>query len=259
MALNLVTNRKLYFFAMHALREWLRTTVLTMHRHRILFLLIPVALAACGALTIHHDVAWSDRLMENRTAILRSVARRFSAFGDFQTGTLAVVGGLWLVGRWKRNRRLQNAAAACLLAATFAGATATAIRTLTGRPRPSAGVADGFYGPSFNHKYQSFASAHSATSLGTSTALAVAVPEIGIPVLVLSLGVPWSRFYMHDHYVTDILAGAGIGIWFGLAFGFAARKRNNRSPAVQTNRNGSLLGINDDRAPAPSPIGFSPH
>ena len=163
--------------------------------------------------------------MENRSDALRSVARRFSAFGDFQTGTLALAAGLWLVGRLRKNNRLQTAAIACLLAATLAGAAATAIRTLTGRPRPSAGVADGFYGPSINPKFQSFASAHSATSIGTSSALAVAVPEIGVPVLVLSLGVPWSRFYMHDHYATDILVGAGIGTWFGLAFGFAARRR----------------------------------
>ncbi len=210
---------------MRGLKEWLRNTAGEVRSRRALFMLIPLLVATLAWLTLRYDVAWSEALMEGRSEFLRKVARRFSAFGDFQTGTLVVAVVLWLVGWTRKNDRLRTAAMACLLAATFAGLTATSIRTLTGRPRPSAGVADGFHGPRFDHEYHSFGSAHAATSLGTSTALAVAVPPIGVPVLVLSLGVPWSRFYMNDHYITDLVVGGGIGVWFGLAFGLAARKR----------------------------------
>jgi len=224
---------------MRALKEWLQHAVTVVRGRRAFFILWPIVVIVCSALTIGQDVGWSDAVMEGRSQLLRMVARRFSAFGDFQTGTLAIAAGLWLVGWLRKSDRLRTAAIACLLAAILAGATATTVRTLTGRPRPSAGVADGFYGPRLENKYHSFGSAHAATSLGTSTALAVAVPEIGVPVLVLSLGVPWSRFYMHDHYITDLVIGGGIGIWFGAAFGFAARRK-----------------IMADRVPARSPIGF---
>jgi membrane-associated phospholipid phosphatase len=226
-----------YGSGMRALKEGLLNAATEIRRRRVLFLLIPIAVIACAALTIGHDVAWSDGLVESRTDLLRKVARRFSAFGDFQTGTLAVVAVVWIVGKAGKSERWRTAAMACLLAAILAGATATTLRTLTGRPRPSAGVADGFYGPRFDHTYHSFGSAHAATSLGTSTALAIAVPEIGIPVMVLSLGVPWSRYYMRDHYITDLIVGGGIGVWFGLAFGLAARLSRNNSVQPRINAN----------------------
>jgi membrane-associated phospholipid phosphatase len=194
-------------------------------RHRHLFLLLPLLVASAACFMLPHDAAWTRDLLEHRSDRLRAVARRFSAYGDFPTGTLAVVGSLWIVGWLKRSPRLKTAALACLLSATLAGATATTIRSLTGRPRPSTNVPDQFHGPSLEREYQSFGSAHAATSLGTTTALAIAVPPIGVPVFVLSLGVPWSRFYMRDHYVADLVVGGGIGIWFGLAFGLAARRR----------------------------------
>lgn len=215
---------------MHTVAELFRQVRAEIRTRRLLFLLIPFAVIAAGFATYPHDVDWSNRLMLHRTDALRSVARRFSSIGDYPIGTLALSVALWLAGRGMGRPRWKTAAIACLLAGSLAGFSVTMVRTLTGRPRPSAGVADGFYGPHLDHKYQSFVSAHSATSLATSTALALAAPEIGVPVLVLSLGVPWSRFYMHDHYVTDIVVGAGIGIWFGLAFGLAAISGKEPSP-----------------------------
>lgn len=194
-------------------------------RERVVLLSIGAAFVACAALALHRvDVAWSDALLRHRVDSLRNVARRVSASGDFASslGVALLVGG---AGFARKSARWKQAALASLLAACLAGATATTIRTLTGRPRPSAGRADGFYGPVFsNHRMQSFPSAHSATSLGTATAVAVAAPEIGVPLLALAFAVPWSRFYLHDHYITDVTVGSAIGILFGLLLGLAARR-----------------------------------
>ena len=67
---------------------------------------------------------------------------------------------------------------------------------------------------------------HAATSMATATALAVIAPPVGVPFLIVSTSVPWSRFYMHDHYLSDITIGGLIGFWFGIPFGLAVRRLN---------------------------------
>ena len=61
--------------------------------------------------------------------------------------------------------------------------------------------------------------------MATAGVIAIAVPVVGVPFLVMSCGVPWARFYMHDHYLSDITVGSCVGLWFGLAGGWAWRRR----------------------------------
>lgn len=194
-----------------------------------IFLAMPVLAAAATAWFFPRDVALADWIYRDRFEFMRDVARRFSAYGDFRL-TLELTLAFWLVGRWKKRRDWQRLGLAILLAASLAGGLATTVRTTTGRPRPSANAAaDKFGGPNFtNHKYQSFPSAHAATSMATAGVLAVAVPTAGIPFLIVSVGVPWARFYMHDHYLSDITVGGLLGLWFGLAFGQAQRRLGAR-------------------------------
>jgi undecaprenyl-diphosphatase len=91
-------------------------------------------------------------------------------------------------------------------------------------------VQDGFTGLNRSKKYNSFPSGHAATSMGTATALAVTVPEIGIPALAGAAVVCWSRMYVREHYLTDVIVGASVGTFFGLAFGMAARRRQIFQP-----------------------------
>jgi membrane-associated phospholipid phosphatase len=190
----------------------------------IFFVAMPVAMIAAAAFFFPRDVAISDWVYRDRSELARDFARRFSAYADFRLAAefFAV---FWLVGVWKKRRDWQRLGLAILLATSLAGAFDSAIRLSTGRPRPSANKPDHFTGPQLtDHYMQSFPSAHSATSMATAGVIAVAMPEVGIPFFILSLGVPWSRVYMHDHYVSDVTVGGLIGLWFGIAFGLAHRK-----------------------------------
>ena len=138
---------------------------------------------------------------------------------------MILVGALWLAGAVFKRRTWRTAAMACLLAASCAGLLINPGRSLFGRPRPNTEVQDRFTGLNLSRKYHSFPSGHSGTSFGTATALAVATPEIGIPVLAGAALVGWSRMYVREHYLTDVLVGASIGTLFGVAFGAAARRR----------------------------------
>jgi membrane-associated phospholipid phosphatase len=192
---------------------------------RGLFLVFALALAAVAVSTFPHDVNVYHWLTDQRSDPVRWVARRVSKWGDYPTGTLILAAGLWVAGFVFKRRTWRTDGLACLLAATIAGIAINPVRALAGRPRPSMEVKDRFTGPKFAKEFHSFPSAHSTTSFGTATALAVAAPAIGIPALVAAAAVGWSRMYVREHYLTDVIVGAGFGAFFGLAFGLAAQRR----------------------------------
>ncbi len=64
----------------------------------------------------------------------------------------------------------------------------------------------------------SFPSGHTSTSIGAAFALFLGCFKnkkylaIGIPTLILSFLVGFSRIYVHVHYPTDVIAGAVVGL-----------------------------------------------
>ena len=197
---------------------------------RGLFSLFALAVATVAMLTFPLDMKVYHGLTDQRSDTVRWVARRVSKWGDYPTGTLILSFGLWVMGFIFQRRTWRRYGLASLLAATIAGIAINPVRVLAGRPRPSTEIKDEFTGPKFKKEFHSFPSAHSTTSFGTATALAVAVPAIGIPVLAGAAAVGWSRMYLREHYLTDVVVGAGFGAFFGLAFGLSARRRGLPTP-----------------------------
>ena len=194
---------------------------------RVWFLLFALAAAAVGLTTFPHDVNVHHWLTDQRIESVRMFAQYVSKWGDYTTGTVIIVAGLWIAGAVFKRRTWRTAAVACLLAASFAGLVINPARALFGRPRPNTEVQDGFTGPNRSKKYHSFPSGHSGTSFATATSLAVAAPAVGVPALAGAALVGWSRMYVREHYLTDVLVGGSIGTFFGVAFGVAARRRRN--------------------------------
>lgn len=202
--------------------------ILAKYRRR--FLLFALGASAVLLLVHPYDVPLYHRLTDQRSKQVRWVARRVSKWGDLETGSVIVAVALWLGGLPARRRAWQRAATASLLAALLAGLTTNLVRPVLGRARPSTGVPDGFYGPHLVKGYHSFPSAHATTSFATATALAVALPPVGIPAVAGAAAVAWSRMYMREHYLTDVIAGAAVGTVFGVAFGLAARRKQSPDP-----------------------------
>ena len=61
----------------------------------------------------------------------------------------------------------------------------------------------------------SFPSGHATASFACATVLALAVPRIRWPMLVLAAAVSWSRVYVGVHYPSDVLGGAALGVGIG--------------------------------------------
>ena len=45
--------------------------------------------------------------------------------------------------------------------------------------------------------------------------------------------VGWSRMYVREHYLTDVIVGASIGTFFGVVFGIVARRKRFQSSENQ--------------------------
>jgi len=172
------------------------------------------------------------RVPENSPA--HKVAQFISDKGDFYKGCALLVAVLFTLGLLLKKQKLRLLALAMALSCAFAGISSLAIRITSGRPRPSLGVADGLYGPKFdtsrhgfaffNYDYQSFPSGHATTAFATVIPALVVEPVIGFPLTIAAATVPWARFQLKRHHLSDLYAGIFIGTVFGVVFGRAAKK-----------------------------------
>jgi membrane-associated phospholipid phosphatase len=183
-----------------------------------------LALSLVALFAGNYDAKLYNSMKEQRDSSIKQIARNVSYCAELQRGPTILAVGLWGVGFACRRKRWQMAAVACLLAALLAGITADVARVGAGRPRPRAEMQDGFYGIKWSDKFHGFVSAHRATSFGMATALTVAFPATGILTLPLATFVAWSRMTLGNHFLSDCLLGTGVGLWFGVPFGLAARR-----------------------------------
>ena len=157
----------------------------------------------------------------------RQVATWVSRCGDWPG--LMIGGGVAFVASWAtRKPRTRHLVLTMMLAASIAGLAANGLRAITGRTRPNAGEVQGWHvlgtgghWEGFNHKYNSFPSAHTTTAMGfVAPVLLLAayrprfrwliVPSLAIPILV-----GWSRLYLGVHHFSDVI----VAMLFGLACG----------------------------------------
>lgn len=178
-----------------------------------------------GAAMLPFEKEWLAALTAGGESGTHHLARPISYWGDFLTGSLILALMLWMAGFFAKKALWRKAAIASLMAAMLAGAAANCFRLTLGRPRPSAEMADGFYGIQTSSKYHGFPSGHSATAFGSAAAVCVAVPAVGVPAMAGAVAVGWSRMRLRRHHPTDILVGGALGVIFGVALGRAARLR----------------------------------
>jgi membrane-associated phospholipid phosphatase len=105
------------------------------------------------------------------------------------------------------------------------GATATVLRTLIGRTRPNAPVAQGVYGVWHDShwilgkpEFASFPSGHAATVAGLAVAAWLVRRGSGLVAVVYAVAVSWSRLALGVHHFSDIAAAGLLAIvcapWF---------------------------------------------
>jgi undecaprenyl-diphosphatase len=151
--------------------------------------------------------------------VLYPVAQTASKVGDWPV--VATVGaGLAGLYYARGQREHSRVILAVVLVGLFSGLTASVIRGLTGRTRPEARVAQGFYGIYHashwligRHDYNSFPSAHTATVAGLAAASWAFRRRVGILVGAFAGLVGWSRLAMGCHHFSDVVAAVIWGLF----------------------------------------------
>ncbi len=107
-----------------------------------------------------------------------------------------------------RNRRAGLRVVLSLLLATLA---ASVLKNLISRQRPGDAAAD------------SFPSGHTLSSTALAAALTIRLRSRGAPLLGIAALIGFSRIFRTSHYLSDVLAGAGIGLICAGAAGLLVR------------------------------------
>ena len=123
-----------------------------------------------------------------------------------------------------------------LAAMTFAsaGLAEFTLKHLVGRPRPDTGLAAaGLFGPSFATDIDSFPSGHATSVFAVAAVFAAYYPRLRWPLYGLAAAIALGRVYLERHYVSDIVAGAALGLVFA-AYLYRKRRTLPRRLILET-------------------------
>jgi membrane-associated phospholipid phosphatase len=176
------------------------------------WIILLVILAVVGlTVSFFLDEPFARLVHEHPDARLRTAGRFISRYGDWpEHALLGVI--LWSIAYVRRSPRWQRIVLTMIGASVFAGLTANAVRIATGRPRPSAHLTDGWYGPHFDYKHNAFPSGHTAASTAFFSVLLLVEWRLGIIALIIPFSVGLARIYVDAHHFSDIAASGIIGI-----------------------------------------------
>ncbi|ACG75320.1 phosphoesterase PA-phosphatase related [Anaeromyxobacter sp. K] len=142
-----------------------------------------------------------------RTALARTLTR----LGDGKSWT--VIGLACIASATQRGAHLGLRIGAATGIATL---LSQALKRSLTRARPDAAIT-GFEALAANPDRFSFPSGHTAAAFGVAIAFADEPAGLGPAALLLAVGIGLSRVYLGAHYPLDVVAGAVLGVFGGLA------------------------------------------
>jgi membrane-associated phospholipid phosphatase len=156
-----------------------------------------------------HVAAWA---VQWKRPLLDEIVGMLNPVGSGVTLLLACM-ALAGCGRALRWSRLEGAAWLGTLAFVCAGLLEFTLKHLVSRPRPDSGLPGlSLLGPAFVPDVDSFPSGHATSVFAVATAFAPFYPRLRPLLYVLAGVVAVGRVYLARHYLSDIVAGAAIGI-----------------------------------------------
>ena len=193
---------------------------------------IPVLAAGFAAGTLAAmpiDARWDRAVGEagpRGSHFLREADRLGDNWGS--PGAIVAAGALWLGARVLHDSVRARYGARALEALALSGTITGGIKGIAGRARPYAdpgepgswviarGIRDG--------RYQSFPSGHATAAFAFASAIAsqlerdrAPIRHWAVPALYgLAAVTAFARTYDHDHWASDVVAGAGVGTLSGL-------------------------------------------
>lgn len=164
------------------------------------------------------DQSIQRAFQNNRTAVRDDVADSLETIGSGRNvliGNVGLIGAGYLLQLNNEGNKLMHTAMTSLEAQLFADGLSGLTKYAVGRARPNAGEGVHSFNP-FEGFDKSFPSSHAARSFAVAAVFAEEYPQ-PIPFLaytgatVISL----SRIYLNEHFASDVLAGAALGLAIG--------------------------------------------
>jgi undecaprenyl-diphosphatase len=146
-----------------------------------------------------------------RHPALDPVMRFLTEPGPLKLPLFGLAAGIFLA----RGRRGALALLACVLTITVSDqVNSRAVKPLFRRMRPSVELAD--TRPLFGvRRTYAFPSSHAVNVFAAAPLVRELYPRGGIVYLGVASAVALSRVYVGDHWPSDVLAGAALGLWIG--------------------------------------------
>lgn len=151
---------------------------------------------------------------------IKNVAEEVTRFG-ISTWYIISSAVLYLFFRYLNKNHLNAARALFVfLSLSVSGIFINIIKWLAGRHRPIDLFNHGYFGFSFfgtGYELTSFPSGHAQTAFALAASLTILFPRWGVPIFIAAGAVGISRIILTSHYLSDVIAGAGIGILLTIA------------------------------------------
>lgn len=182
------------------------------------FLLWLFAGTAAVALAWPFDIRVDAALAAGKNLPLREFAWWCSKLGE---GWVPAAAGVFFAIVFVLRNRPGAAAKIFFVALTceLTGLAGLIVRILTGRTRPLAHAAQGFYGVWHDghwiigkYEFSSFPSGHTATAAGLAAAAWLVHRGWGAMAAVYALAVAWSRIALQAHHLSDVVASTALAI-----------------------------------------------
>jgi len=181
------------------------------------------ATAAATALSRQKDEEFRDRYGDNK-GMSDTESRYGAIIGSGFPGIAIAATQLY----FDTDNGLQHARALA-----FTSATHITIAASVGRKRP-------------NGKSLSFPSGHTSSSFATASSLAYSYgPYVGVPALAAASYIGLSRLANNAHWLSDTIAGAGLGIFWARASsqaGGVVKGQTSYYPIYTPSENGPMIG-----------------
>jgi membrane-associated phospholipid phosphatase len=104
-------------------------------------------------------------------------------------------------------------------AVAISGLAADLLKYLLPRARPGVFFHEGMYGfritpllHGWDHDWNSFPSGHSATAFSAAAVFSILFPKFRVIFFCIAVLISFSRVAVSEHYVSDVIAGAFLGI-----------------------------------------------
>jgi len=133
------------------------------------------------------------------------------------------------VGSIQKNKTIQKQAYETLGSIAIAAIFSEGFKVITDRERPYQKYTF-IHAKDASEQGKSFPSAHTSLAFATATSLTLEYKKwyVAVPAYVWAASVGYSRLYLGEHYPSDVLGGAAIGVGSAFLSHWLTKKYSNK-------------------------------